>query len=109
MFRFAVAVLAVIGLGSLLFGSAMGLAVGAGFLLLAPLVIAFKILFFIMIFGLMKRAFASRGGCMAPGSWNRRPGREAQDTGPSEADRFAEWHRIQHARDEVDSWVEPGL
>ena len=51
MFRFVIAVLATIGLASLLFGGA----VGVGWLL-APFVIAFKIMFFFMIFGIISSA-----------------------------------------------------
>lgn len=109
MFRFGIAVLAVIGLVSLLSGAA-GWALGAGFLLLAPLLIVFKIMFFLMIFGMFKSAFAHRRGHLNQGPWGWRPRRPTtRIEGPSEKDRFDEWHRHQHARDEVDSWVEPEL
>ena len=135
MFRFAVAVLAVIGLVSLI-GSASAAAVGIGWLLLAPIVLVFKIMFFFMLFGAIAHLVGHRGGRSPvrtwnrrwdrqagrswnrPGPWARRPGRPWTDDGeagsrdldedlrPADADRFEEWHRMQHARKEVDSWVE---
>ncbi len=109
MFRFAILVLAAIGLGSLLFGGA-GFAAGAGFLLLAPLLFLAKIMFFVMIFGLFKHGFGHYRRPSANGPWGRRPRREStRDRVPSEEERFADWHRLQHARDEVDSWVDPEL
>lgn len=110
MFRFAIVVLAAIGLGSLLFGGAEGFAAGAGLLLLAPLFIVFKIMFFLMIFGLFKYGFAGRRTSSGYGPWGWRPRRPTtRSDGPSEKDRFDEWHRLEHAREEVDSWVDPEL
>ncbi len=113
MFRFALVVLAAIGLGSLLFGGVGWGASGLGFLLLAPLFIAMKIMFFLVIFGLFRTAFVGRRNYSNYGPWGWRPqrrtSRRESTAGPSEQERFDEWHRLQHARDEVDSWVDPEL
>jgi len=110
MFRFAVLVLAGIGLGALLFGGAEGAAAGVGFLALVPIFFMLKILFIAMIFG----AFARRSHRYRSTSSDFRPPwmrdwsqsrRSSRDEGPSAADRFEEWHRMAHARDEVDSWA----
>jgi len=107
MFRLGIAVLAVVGLVSLLSGAA-GWAVAGGLFLLAPLLFVFKIMFFLMIFGMFKAGFAHRRGHVNQGPWGWRPRRPVtQGSGPSEKDRFDEWHRMDHAREEVDSWVNP--
>jgi len=107
MFRFAFAALAIIGLGSLLFGS-IGHSVGGGFLLLAPLLFVLKIMFFLMIFGIVRRGFGyGRGRAWDEAPWTRRRTRSRrQEEGPSQEKQFDEWHRMSHARDEVDQWVE---
>lgn len=110
MFRLGIAVLAIVGLVSLLSGTAGWVAVG-GIALLAPLFFIFKIMLFFMIFGMFKGAFAHRHGHHSDRfPWDRRPRRrDTRSDGPSDEERFEEWHRIQHARDEVDSWVDPNL
>lgn len=133
MFRFALAVLAVIGLVTLI-GGASAAAVGIGWLVLAPLVFVFKIMLFFLIFGAIAQAVSRRGGSSPSrgrdGCWGRPRGRtrgegtsrpgwradrydrtsaardERDDDRPSDERRFDEWHRMQHARKEVDSWVE---
>jgi hypothetical protein len=110
MFRFAIAVLAAIGLGTLLFGGVTGLAVGAGWLLLAPLFFIFKIMLFVMIFGMFKAAFGHGRRQSARGPWGWRPSPDRPvERGPSSREQFQEWHNLEHARKEVDSWVEPEL
>ena len=107
MFRFGIAVLAVIGLVSLLSGAASW-ALAAGLFLLAPLLVIFKIMFFLMIFGMFKAAFAHRRGYSNQGPWGWRPRRPvSRGESTSEKERFEEWHRMDHARQEVDSWVNP--
>ena len=107
MFRFGIAVLAIVGLVSLLSGAA-GWAVAGGLFLLAPVFFIFKIMFFLMMFGIFKAAFAHRRGYTSQGPWGWRPRRPTtRSEGPSEKDRFEEWHRMDHARQEVDSWVDP--
>jgi hypothetical protein len=108
MFRFALVFLAAFGLASLLFGES-GAGVGLGFLVLFPLFVLVKVMFIAMLFGYFGHR-ARRGGDPGwggPAGW-RRPEwrRDREDTGsPSAEDRFEEWHRMAHAREEVDSWV----
>jgi hypothetical protein len=107
MFRFALVFLAAVGLASLLFGSG-GAGVGFGFLLLFPLLVMVKVMFLAMVFGFGHRAWQSgRPGWGGPVGWRRPERREHRDgpTRPSPEDRFDEWHRMAHAREEVDSWV----
>ncbi len=118
MFRVVVAILAVIGLVSLF---ANGSALGVGALLLAPFFFIAKVVFFFMLFGFIARGLGAKhrlGGYGHPafGAWSRpdirwmpsgRKNRtEQEESGPSEEERFEEWHRMTHARREVDSWVE---
>ena len=112
MVRFAFIVLAAIGLGALLFGGAESAAAGVGFLALIPVFFLLKLLFIAAIFG----GFAGRRygyrwdvpGPRRPWGWSqpRRRSDATTDRGPSEEERFEEWHRMMHAKDEVDSWVE---
>ena len=98
--RLVVGALAIFGLVSL-FSS--GTATGAGAILLAPLLLFAKVAFFLFLFGMVGRGFGHRS------PWRSRPspGRQRQNStdSVSEAD-FEEWHRLSHARDEVDGWVE---
>ena len=100
VFALAVIVLAFIGLGTV-FGGTIGA------LLLLPLLVL-KFAFFLFFFGFIGKTLAYRGrrpmGWRDP-RWRERPGRDRRPE-QSEADRFEEWHREQHAREEVDSWVE---
>jgi hypothetical protein len=102
MFRFVIAVLATIGLASLLFGGA----VGVGWLL-APFIIGLKILFFVMIFGMIGSACRRNRRYSARGPWGWRPAPERNvDERPSPREQFEDWHNLQHARREVDGWVD---
>ena len=105
MFRFAFLALALIGLGSLLFGG-VG-ATGAGLLLVAPLLIAGKILLILLFLGAIGGFFFRGYDSRRYGSWTRRrPTANGQEAPrPSREEQFEEWHRLAHARDEVDSWV----
>ena len=106
MIRFAIAALAVIGLMSLFFGGASAAATGAGFLLLFPLLIVAKIAFIALFFGFMGRGFARRGPYRpGPWGWRDRPRSDETDRRSKEDD-FDEWHRMAHAREEVDRWAE---
>jgi hypothetical protein len=129
MFRFAVAVLAVIGLVFLL-GGASAAALGVGWLLLAPFVFLFKVVLFFMLFGAIAQFVSHRGGRNGGRRWDGPRGRtwnrsggcgsrragprvdytashdETSDSRPADEQRFDEWHRMQHAKKEVDSWVE---
>ncbi len=113
MFRFAVLVLAGIGLGALFFGGAESAAFGVGFLALIPLFILMKLVFIGLIFGAFaRRGYRNgwnRGDFRPPWTWTessgRRSSRPTRDERPSETDRFEEWHRMAHAKEEVDSWA----
>jgi len=109
MFRFAIAVLAAIGLGSLLFGGTAGLVSGAGWLLLAPLLFLFKIMIFLMILGMFRRGL-NHNRNYSSGPWRCCPTQDRKvEQGPSRRQQFEEWHTMEHARKEVDSWVDPEL
>lgn len=107
MIRLAIAVLAVVGLVSLFAGGVSGAAAGAGFLLLIPLLFLAKILFFVVLFGFIGRGFARRGPHRYRGPWDRweRP-QPRESERQSREDDFEEWHRMSHAREEVDRWVD---
>jgi len=114
MFRFAFVILAGIGLGALLFGGANSAATGIWFLALIPIFLFFKLLFIAMLFGIFARSRFSkqwktedfrppwpRGSGSRRRSTSRRP-----DKGPADTDRFEEWHRMAHAKEEVESWAD---
>lgn len=111
MFRFLIGAFALFGLASLLFGTA-GAAAGVGLLVLAPVLLFLKFLFFVALIGFFFKGF---GGWHRPRSrcWSawqspdrmrgdRRPGRNREDI---DKERFQEWHDLEHARREVDSWT----
>ncbi len=102
VFLLAIVVLAMIGLGSVL-GS--GLA-GLGAIILLPILIL-KIGFLLMLFGFVGRRLSGRRSSW---DWNNpgwvgrsRPRREEPSS--SRGEQFEEWHRMAHAREEVDGWV----
>lgn len=101
----AVMFLAMIGFGSVLGAGLSGLSV----LFLVPLLIL-KIMFIMMLFGFIGRRLSRR---RPPWGWDRpggqRPGRpHAKKPSTSSEDAFEEWHRMAHAREEVDGWVSGG-
>ena len=119
MFRFAILVLAGIGLGAILFGGAPSASAGIGFLALIPLFFLFKILLIATFFGMFARRRI--GGMKSedsehPWDWRgprwqsgpRRRPREKSNSNdePSGTDRFEEWHRMAHAKEEVASWAD---
>lgn len=114
MFRFAILVLAGIGLGALLFGGSPSAATGVGFLALIPIFFFFKVLFIAMLFGMFaRRRFGTRWKTQDFSSpWTGRPGKGQNrsatrpDERPAETDRFEEWHRMAHAKEEVASWAD---
>lgn len=121
MFRFAFAVLTAMVLAGLLFGAASAAVVGLGWLLLVPIVFVFKIMFFFLIFGGIARMVGGKphrhwgrtSDWQGRQSWRSgRPSWAAPvdlDDKPADDEKFEEWHRMAHARKEVDSWVEfPG-
>ncbi len=115
MFRFAFLVLAGIGLGAILFSGAQSAAVGIGFLALIPLFFLFKILLIATFFGVFaRRRFGDsmkEEGWEHPwvrreGTWRRPQRRRSKEDQANETDRFEEWHRMAHAKEEVDGWVD---
>jgi len=107
MFRFAMVAMALIAFGAVLAGGAETL--GAGLLVLAPLLVLGKVLLIIFLFGAIGGFFGRRSddGLPRPPWSSRRPPRRAEEaTGRTRAEQFEEWHRMAHARDEVDTWVE---
>ena len=113
MFRLIVAVLAVFGLGALIFGGGHTGSI-AWLLVLAPLIFISKMFLFFALFGMVTRALWRRDGGTTS-SFNRSgrhrrhrahgaAGERSKDR-PSEADRFDEWHRMAHAREEVATWT----
>ncbi len=115
MFRFAFLVLAGIGLGAILFSGAESAAVGIGFLALIPLFFLFKILLIATFFGVFaRRRFSDHmkeEGWEHPwarreGPWRHPQRRRKSEDRPTETDRFEEWHRMAHAKEEVDGWVD---
>ncbi len=100
MFRLLVVVLAVVGLFSLFGGTAAG---GLAALLFFPILLL-KLAFFVMVLGFIGRRMGGWGGDW-PGH-RHRPRRRPREPQPSDENRFDEWHRMAHAREEVDRWVE---
>jgi hypothetical protein len=102
--RLVIGGLAIFGLVSLFSSGTSAAAAGAGAILLAPLLLFAKVAFFMFLFGMVGRGF----GHHAPWRTGRRPypGRRQDPStdAVTEAD-FEEWHRLRHARDEVDGWV----
>lgn len=95
-------------LGSLLSSEAAGGLLAAPFVALALL---FKVAFFAVLLSLVARAFAVRTGrrgwqSAAPGRWADEAIRR-HDHREDATDHFDEWHRMAHARQEVDESVPP--
>jgi len=104
MFRIALLVLGLIGIGALLAG---GLG-SAGAWMVGGLFFAGKLLLMLLLFGLLA-GFFFRGGHGRPpwaqDGWRRPQGRSQRQGGSSREEQFEDWHRVAHAREEVDSWV----
>ena len=110
MFRFAILVLAGVALGAVIFGGAGSAVAGVGFFALFPLLLLAKLVFIAMIFGVFaRRSYGSRWRTGEFRSfWDRDPSSSrgtTKDEGQTETDRFEQWHRMAHAREEVDSWA----
>lgn len=103
MFRFVVVALAVVGLFSLVSGALGTAAAGVGALVLLPILL-FKLFFILMIFGFLGQRMWGRDG--GPWRWRSPRWTRPEPPGPSREERFEEWHRIAHAREEVDGWVD---
>jgi len=63
-----------------------------------------------MIFGMFRYGFAHsrRRPTEGPWGWRPRPERKRAE-GPSPQEQFERWHNLEHAREEVDSWVEDDI
>lgn len=101
VFLFVVALFVFAAIG---FASVLGSSIGA--LLFLPILLI-KVAFFMMLFGFVgRRVYSTRGRW----DWDEprwtgrsRPRRPIQTR--TDEDRFEEWHRMAHAREEVDGWV----
>lgn len=101
VFVIALFVFAAIGVGSVL--GVGGAAVGA--LLFLPLLIL-KVAFVMMLFGFVgRRVWHRRMWEWDEPRWRGRSRPRRETPSRSNEDRFEEWHRMAHARDEVDGWV----
>lgn len=105
IFRFTFVVFALVAMASLaasLFGGAASTGFAAlGALMVLP-ILFFKGVFLLMIFGFFGRmAFGHRH--RDRDSW-RRPA-ASNDASPSPDQQFEDWHRMAHAREEVESWT----
>lgn len=116
-----------VGFGLLLGAAIFGGVESVGAVLAAPFIVLgfiFKVALFFMLFGLFARFVGRRARHWDDGDvWKERwqeqrggwspPQRPSQTSGrsessrPSAEDRFEEWHRLAHARQEVDDHVPP--
>ena len=105
MFRFAFIALAFVAFGAIL---ASGLE-GATMLVLAPLLILAKVFFIMLFVGVIGGFFwRNHGDGPRRPPWSRsRSRRDTLEPERTQDDIFEEWHRLAHAKDEVDRWVEP--
>ena len=124
------AMVLMVGFGLLLGAALFGGIESVGAVLAAPFIVLgfiFKVALFFLLFGLFARFVGRRSGRhwddgevwkerwqQRQDGWNpsqgRRPGRPSRPettSGLSAEDRFEEWHRFAHARQEVDDHVPP--
>ncbi len=110
--------IALVGFGLLLGAMLFGGTTTVESLVAAPLVILgfmFKVALFLFIFGFFAKMFGGRhhGHYGSAEDWEKMRKRwesrhgASRDEAPSENDRFDEWHRMAHARQEVDDHVPP--
>jgi hypothetical protein len=115
-------VLLFVGIGLLLGAALFGGTAAVGNVLAAPLValgFLFKIVLFFLLFSLIARLFAGsprrtqnwsapRRESWCGGNRSKWSGHPSEDEGKDRAnDRFEEWHRMAHARQEVDDHTPP--
>jgi hypothetical protein len=96
----ALFVFAAIGVGSVL-------GPGLAWLVLLP-ILMLKVAFLMMLFGFVgRRVWSGRMWEWDEPQWRgrSRPRRRQETPTRSTEDRFEEWHRMAHAREEVDGWV----
>jgi hypothetical protein len=113
-----------LGVGLLLGAALFGGTAAVGSVLAAPFVVLgfiFKVVLFFLLFGLIARLFAGsarRGGnwsdprrrswCGGGRSrWSGHPSSSEEEGDDRVNDRFEEWHRMAHARQEVDDHTPP--
>lgn len=131
MRRSPFAMFLMVGFGLLLGAALFGGVESVGAVLAAPFIVlgfVFKVAFFFLLFGLFARFIGRRAGrhwddgevwkerweqqrrewSPPAGRRHGRPtGRPEAPSGPRTEDRFEEWHRLAHARQEVDDHVPP--
>ena len=133
MRRSPFAMFLMVGFGLLLGAAIFGGIESVGAVLAAPFIVLgfiFKVALFFLLFGLFARFVGRRAGRhwedgevwkerwqAQRGEWSppqgrrssrpSRPSRPETSSGPSAEDRFEEWHRLAHARQEVDDHVPP--
>ena len=101
---FIIVVLAIIGLFSL-FGATVGTALGAlGALIIVPIVL-FKLFLLMAFVGFVARPMGRRRRRHSYRDGGRRWEQRSAEPRQSAEDRFDDWHRMAHAKDEVDSWA----
>ena len=117
-------VLLLLGIGLLLGAALFGGTAAVGSVLAAPFVVLgfmFKIVLFFMLFGLIAKLFAGSArrnknwsgprhewwSDEARSRWHGRPESAESHRDESQNDRFEEWHRMAHARQEVDDHTPP--
>jgi hypothetical protein len=87
--------LAMIGLVSLMSGAAVGAAA-----------VLFKVMMFFILFTFISKMFWFGGRRHHRRfGWDERWRRQPEQEEASGEDQFEEWHRMAHAREEVDSWA----
>lgn len=90
---------------AVLVAAVFGAGAGAGLLPLGPLFLIIKIGFLLMVFGAFGRGLRGRGRRdFVRHDWQTRSP-AGTERGPSQEE-FDEWHRLTHARQEVDGWVD---
>ena len=121
--RSPIGLLLMVGFGLLLGAALFGGTAAVGSVVAAPFVvlgIMFKIVLFFMLFGLIAKLFAGSArrdknwsgprhewwSDDARSRWHGRP-ESSERHGESQDDRFEEWHRMAHARQEVDDHTPP--
>ena len=101
--RFLFPLIPLLVFGAILFGGSTTIA-EVGFF-------AVKAVFFIVAFGFVVGMMKGRHPGGRPG-WGRHHDRAPETDGvdkstrPSPEDRFEDWHRLAHAKEEVDGWVD---
>lgn len=108
MFRIVAVALALIGIGALV---ATGIG-AAGAWIVGGVFFVGKLLLFLLLFGLIAGFFfrGSRGGPpWAKRGWRQTEAWNQPAVGSGRHEQFEDWHRVAHAREEVDSWVPDDL